>query len=100
MIAEGSQAELLERHGQAVVELTFVGDAPDIGRGERNGAVLRVPEAQPARAIPALIDGLGDDARKLDGVEIIRPNLDAVFLALTGRRYDETGNGDDTADAD
>lgn len=89
IIAEGSQEALLERHGQAQVEFTFVGDAPAANGAEPTGNLLRIPAAQPARAIPQLIDGLGDDAKRLDGVEIIRPNLDAVFLSLTGRRYDE-----------
>jgi hypothetical protein len=31
---------------------------------------------------------LGRSAARVRSVELLRPNLDSVFLALTGRRFD------------
>jgi ABC-2 type transport system ATP-binding protein len=76
----------------SVVELTFDGPSPVLSldlpgdRIERDEAVLRVHTHAPDRATTAVIEGLGDDVRRLRGLDVIRPNLETAFLALTGRR--------------
>jgi hypothetical protein len=46
-----------------------------------------------------IIGQLGDDADRVVSVDVKRPSLESVFMALTGRRYsaDETV---DVSDAD
>ena len=88
VIARGGVDELVQAHAEPVVELTFHGDAPDLdGATAVDGNRLRIPAADPAtvltRSLPALPPG------SLAAVDIVRPTLEAVYLALTGRRYDE-----------
>jgi ABC-2 type transport system ATP-binding protein len=92
-IARGTVAELLAAHAANVVELTFAGPAPVVSvrtlpdRVERNGSVLRVHTRQPDAATTAIIEDLGDRAKDLRTLEVVHPSLEAVFLELTGRRY-------------
>jgi len=89
VIARGGVDELVHAHAQPVVELTFHdGQVPDVPTATRiDGNRLRLPAADPAavltEALPTLPRG------SLASVEIIRPTLEAVYLALTGRRYAE-----------
>jgi ABC-2 type transport system ATP-binding protein len=91
VIARGSVAELVAQHGAAVAELRFDGAAPDcVLEGvdvARDDDVLRLTARDPAAAAAAVIAHLGADASRLTGVDLLRPSLDSVFLALTGRRY-------------
>jgi hypothetical protein len=57
-------------------------------RVDEDGAMLRVYSTQPAADAPSVLAALGDHAVRLKSVEIVAPSLEAVFLALTGRRYD------------
>jgi ABC-2 type transport system ATP-binding protein len=99
VIARGRIDALVAEHGVAAAELSFEGDAPECivegARVERDGALLRVIARDPAAAAAAVIAGLGPDAHRLRGVDLLRPSLDSVFLALTGRRFDADGEGDD-----
>jgi ABC-2 type transport system ATP-binding protein len=97
VIARGRVDRLVEQYGTAVAELRFDGDAPACcveGAGVKvDGAVLRVTATDPAVAAAAVIARLGvEDARRLRSVDLVRPSLDSVFLALTGRRYDAAGD--------
>ena len=56
-------------------------------RVERNGSVLRVHTRQPDAATTAVIRGLGAQVKDLRTLEVVHPSLEAVFLELTGRRY-------------
>ena len=89
VIARGGVEELISAHAEPVVELTFHGaDLPDLPSATRvDGNRLRLPAPDPAAvltdALPSLPRG------SLASVEIVRPTLEAVYLSLTGRRYDE-----------
>lgn len=48
--------------------------------------VVRVAGGDPSARLRELLVALGDDAPALDAVEIVRPSLEAAYLALTGRR--------------
>ena len=91
-IARGSVSELIGAHAVSIVELTFDGPSPVIAldlpgdRIERADAVLRVHTHAPDRATTAVIEELGDAVRRLRGLDVVRPNLETAFLALTGRR--------------
>jgi ABC-2 type transport system ATP-binding protein len=95
VIARGPIAELVARHGVAVAELRFDGAAPAcVMEGvdvSRDAGVLRLTARDPAAAAAAVIARLGPDAARLTGVDLLRPSLDSVFLALTGRRYATEG---------
>ena len=64
VIASGSVAELVEAHAESTLELTLV-----------DGRVIRRPGTS--------LHGLGEDVIR---AEVIRPSLEAAYLALTGRR--------------
>jgi len=71
--------------------LTFDGPAPEVElAGLRvlcTGHLLRAEGAGVASRTAELITALGDDAQRLTAVEILRPNLDTAYLALTGQRF-------------
>jgi ABC-2 type transport system ATP-binding protein len=90
VIARGAVDDLIASHAVPVVELIFEGAVPTVsvnGQETIDGSHLRVPTNDPAQTLAALIPQL--PARSLASVDIIRPNLEAVYLAITGRRYEE-----------
>lgn len=98
VIAQGAVAELIAAHARTVVELSFDGAAPTIrvdGWSEVDGDTIRFHSAQPALDAARVLSTLGGDADRLRGLEILTPSLEAVFLALTGRRYSQDTDADD-----
>jgi ABC-2 type transport system ATP-binding protein len=93
VIARGSVADLLSAHAASTVELRFDGPAPAVvvvGSGDRvecHGSVLRVHTRTPDAATTVVIEQLGDDVKRLRGLDVAHPSLESVFLGLTGRRY-------------
>jgi len=91
VIAEGSVDELVGSNGGAVIELTFDGEAPRL-IGEDGvsylGSVARLQVDDPGRDTARIMSELGPMAERLQGVELIKPSLETVFLGITGRRYD------------
>lgn len=103
LIAEGTSAELKDRMGGDVVELTV----EDADRARAAAALQRVA-GEPAQMlvetlrIPAVrgVDTLTQVVRELDSSQIRptdialrKPTLDDVFLSLTGHATAEPGNG-------
>jgi ABC-2 type transport system ATP-binding protein len=88
VIARGGVDELVQAHAEPVVELTFHGEAPVLdGATAVDGNRLRLPAADPAAVLTRSLPGLPPGS--LASVDIVRPTLEAVYLSLTGRRYDE-----------
>jgi ABC-2 type transport system ATP-binding protein len=90
VIARGGVRELIGAHARAVVELTFSGDVPVLdanGDTRVEGNRARITTSNPAATLSTLMPQL--PAGALSSVEILRPNLEAVYLQLTGRRYEE-----------
>ena len=90
VIARGGVRDLIAAHAGAVVELTFAGGVPDLnadGDVRVEGNRARITTSDPAGTLSTVIPRL--PAGVLDSVEILRPNLEAVYLTLTGRRYEE-----------
>jgi len=88
IIARGDVDDLVQRHGEAAVELVFDGPPPLLDRAvEVDGTTVRVQTEHPAEEAAILLSGLGADAARLRSVEIVAANLEAVFLSLTGRRF-------------
>ena len=94
VIARGDPTQLIAGQAEAAIELRFDGEAPaSVGGLEcvRQGTVLVVSTPNPAGELPGVMAALGDDVARLESVELLRPNLESLFLALTGRRYDVEG---------
>jgi ABC-type multidrug transport system ATPase subunit len=90
VIARGDVGELIGSHAVPVVELTFDGEVPAIsfdGGSTVEDNRLRLPTRDPAATLVEVVPQVPPGV--LSSVEIIRPSLEAVYLALTGRRYDE-----------
>jgi ABC-2 type transport system ATP-binding protein len=91
VVVRGRVETLVAQHGVSVAELRFDGEAPDSAlEGAtvvRENDVLRITTRDPATAAAAIIANLGADAARLRGVDLLRPSLDSVFLAITGQRY-------------
>jgi ABC-2 type transport system ATP-binding protein len=91
VIARGSIAELVAKHSETAVELHFHGEPPSLsiaGQVTREDSVLRIATPDPSQVAAHAVGQLGAEAQRLRAVEIIRPSLDSVYLALTQRRYE------------
>ena len=97
LVAEGTADELKRRIPGGHVRLRFA-DArgleaamSTLGKGERDDAALtlRIPSDGSLRSLKILIDRLDDRAIEVDELSVHTPDLDDVFLALTGGSSDE-----------
>ena len=97
LVAEGTADELKRRIPGGHVRLRFA-DArgldiamSTLGQGARDDAALtlRVPSDGSLRSLKLLIDRLDDRAIEVDEMSVHTPDLDDVFLALTGNPTDE-----------
>ncbi len=96
IVAEGALTELIRAHGASALELSFDGDVPSIAWGEGavvEGRQVRIPSDDPARTAAHVLPRLGTSGSALRSVEVIRPDLESVFLAVTGRRFDVVADG-------
>jgi ABC-2 type transport system ATP-binding protein len=97
VVAEGTAEELKRRIPGGHILLRFA-DAPRLdaalgllGQATRDGdaLALRVPSDGSLRSLKALIGRLDDQAVEVDELSVHTPDLDDVFLALTGSPTDE-----------
>ena len=97
LVAEGTTDELKRRIPGGHVRLRFA-DArgldlamSTLGQGARDDAALtlRVPSDGSLRSLKLLIDRLDDRAIEVDELSVHTPDLDDVFLALTGNSSNE-----------
>ena len=89
IIARGSLAGLVAEHGSSALRLTFEGSAPALEGFEIAGAVATLRTPDPAHAAAGILGRLNGSTEKLRSVDIVRPSLEAAYLALTGRRSNE-----------
>jgi len=91
VLLDAPLTEVLEAHASSFVELTFDGPAPEVEIDRlvvvRDQAILRAERPGVVGRTAELIAALGPDAQRLCGVEMLRPNLDTAYLALTGQRF-------------
>jgi len=90
IVAEGNLAELIDRYGTSALELTFSGPVPPAARVDGalvEGTRVHIPAADPAARAAQLLPSLGADTGTLQSIEVVRPSLESVYLAVTGRRY-------------
>lgn len=100
VIAEGELSQLVAANGATYVELTFDGSVPSLGTefdAHVDGSVVRVTVNDAGRGLARIMTALGSEVGRLEGVEIIKPSLEAAFLSITGRRYD-AGDAEEVAD--
>ncbi len=96
LVAEGSRRQLVETVGEAdSVELTGSGDLAAVAARLRH--VEGVSEAAQAdhsisllvdrasQRLPALLAASTEAGMSVTGVQVVEPNLEAVFLHLTGK---------------
>ena len=88
VVARGALAELVRAHGRCLVELSFDGEPPELDGAERDGSFLRLPADDPAADAARALGALGPASSRLRSIELVRPSLESVFLAVTGRRYE------------
>jgi ABC-2 type transport system ATP-binding protein len=97
IVARGSLADLVRRHGSSALELAFAGSVPAAARVDGavvHGSSVRIPTEDPAGTAARLLPSLGAHAHDLRSIEIIRPSLESVFLTVTGRQYAEHAAAD------
>jgi ABC-2 type transport system ATP-binding protein len=93
--AEGTQRELVALIGeQDTVRLTVTGDVPGaaadvaqvpgVVRADAKDSSIEILVAEARQALPRLI-AAAEDKADVKGVEVVEPDLEAVFLHLTGR---------------
>ncbi len=91
ILARGPLDQLIEQHGSGLVELTFDGPAPAapaaFPHAAVDGGVLRLATDHPGTSVNGLLAALGPEAERLVSVDLSRPSLETVFLAITGRAY-------------
>lgn len=90
IIAHDPLDALIARHAEPTLLLSFDGPVP-ASVAARDDAVVeedrvRITAVEPATALRHVIAGLSDDDAPLANAEIVRPSLEAAYLALTGRR--------------
>ena len=88
--------DLVSRYGTPALRLTFDGPAPALPGFVTEGSVATLAVRDPAAAAAGVFRDLGAHGDALRSVDVIRPSLEAAYLALTGRRSNDEG-GDDVA---
>ena len=91
IVARGRPSDLVAAHGTSALELRFESSVPTAARVDGavvDGSTVRISACDPGAVAARLLPRLGADAGALRSVEIIRPNLEAVFLSVTGREFD------------
>jgi ABC-2 type transport system ATP-binding protein len=91
IVARGPLQELVSQYGSPALRLTFDGPAPQLPGFELAGHEATLHTAHPAHAAADILQHLNGRGAHLRSVDIVRPSLEAAYLALTGRRSnDET----------
>ena len=101
IIARGPLEELVARHGSPALRLSFDGPAPHLPGFEIAGHEATLHVADPAQAAAEILRRLDGHEARVRSVDIVRPSLEAAYLALTGRRSndDDATNDEETRDA-
>jgi len=92
IVTRGALADLIRQHGTSALVLTFDGRVPT-AVASVDGAVVdrssvRIPTPDPAGMAARLLPRLSAATAGLLAIEVVRPSLESVFLAVTGRHYD------------
>ncbi len=101
IVAAGTNDQLKERVGGDEVEVRLASHTVDLTsklealegvRGvRRDGDVYHVKTPWGETLVPALVKACDRAGVAVEGIRVLRPSLDRVFLELTGRAYREEG---------
>jgi ABC-2 type transport system ATP-binding protein len=89
LAAHGTVTSLMAKHGYYAVDLQFDGAPPEL---RSRAATLRDStlhvhtDRRPATEVAAILAELGPAVERLKSLELVQPNLESVFAALTGKR--------------
>jgi len=93
VVASGALSDLVNEYGASALELSFEQAVPErlalLPGAVVAGTLVTIPTYDPAGTAARVLPALGE-AAGLRNVELVRPSLESVFLAVTGRRYDAT----------
>ena len=98
LVAEGTPSELKHQIPGSHVRLRFAGDLevetamrllPDATRDDEDDLIVRVPSDGGAKSVRALLNQLDEHSVEVEDFSVHTPDLDDVFLALTGRASTE-----------
>ena len=91
IIASGRLEDLVVEHGHTGITLCFDGPVPELPlngvAATIEGDVLTIETPDPAGSVANVLQRLGRDASRVRTVDLLRPSLESVFVALTGQRY-------------
>lgn len=96
LVAEGTRRELVERVGEDdTVKVTGSGglssavehvkNVPGVRHVAEADSTITVVVDRAAQRLPAILSACTEGGMSVAGVEVAEPNLEAVFLALTGK---------------
>lgn len=94
VVAEGSISEIIRRHCRPAVEVELdVVDPPtrcwfDGQLVVADGGLLHLPMERPTERLHEVVAALREDAGLIRSIDVVMPNLDSAFLALTGHPDD------------
>lgn len=81
----------MSTYGTPSVEITFEGPPPQLPLLSEEifhiGNHLRIQTRDPQGVIAQVFKHTGEGTGTIHNIEVIRPNLEGVYLHLTGRRY-------------
>jgi ABC-2 type transport system ATP-binding protein len=98
LVAQGTPSELKRQIPGSHIRLRFAGDLerdtalqllPGSTRDDEDDLVLRVPSDGGAKSVRALLDQLDAHCIEVEEFSVHTPDLDDVFLALTGHASTE-----------
>jgi ABC-2 type transport system ATP-binding protein len=94
LVAQGTPSELKHQIPGSHVRFRFAGDLdvetamrllPGATRDDEDDLILRVPSDGGAKSVRALLNELDEQSIEVEEFSVHTPDLDDVFLALTGR---------------
>jgi ABC-2 type transport system ATP-binding protein len=98
LVAQGTPGELKRQIPGSHVRLRFAGDLdvetamrllPGSGRDDEDDLTVRVPSDGGAKSVRALLNQLDEQSIEVEDFSVHTPDLDDVFLALTGHASTE-----------
>ena len=98
LVAQGTPSELKRQIPGSHVRLRFAGDLdvetamrllPGSTRDDEDDLIVRVPSDGGAKSVRALLNQLDEQSIEVEEFSVHTPDLDDVFLALTGHASTE-----------
>nr|BBH87135.1 ABC transporter ATP-binding protein [Thermosporothrix sp. COM3] len=85
VLVRSSLQEFITAHGTTQVRLTFEGEAPYQPGWICEGECAFIPTERPTKTITDLLQHSAEIAARVRTIEIVQPDLESAYLAVTGR---------------